>query len=408
LDSIEMSKYKINFIAAGIFKEKLSTLSEQDLDSMQVLKTGERLKILKAIKSLNTSQPKPEVETNKKENNEETPTKQAPETTPAPQEKKPATLEEELDHMKYVSKKKSDWRIPMSSLEYTVKLGSGTSGTVYKGIYEGINVAIKLLKTSTKEIEEFKKEFHIMNAIQSPYLVFFFGACLEPKMCMVMELMSRGSLYHVISDPKFDCHWDRVFSFSREMLLGVDALHSWEPQVVHRDLKSLNLMVNEEYHVKVGDFGLSRFNTETQGATLNKMVGTMAYCAPEVYFGEKFSTKSDVYSAGVILWELINTCIKRKYERPYQEFPQLRFDFQIIIQVAKKGTRPTIPATCPESWKKLIQSAWHEHADQRPSCKDMLKILEEIQKDYEANKEEWESLRDSPLSVSQSSEQTQE
>lgn len=60
---------------------------------------------------------------------------------------------------------------------------------------------------------------------------------------MVMELMSKGSLYNVLNDAKFDCNWNRVFGFAKEMYLGVDVLHNWDPQVVHRDLKSLNLMV---------------------------------------------------------------------------------------------------------------------------------------------------------------------
>lgn len=151
--------------------------------------------------------------------------------------------------------------------------------------------------------------------------------------------------------------------------------------------------MNEDYHVKVGDFGLSRFNTETQGGTLNKMVGTMAYAAPEVYFGERFSTKSDIFSAAVILWELVTACVKRKYERPYQEFPQLRFDFQIIIQVAKKGARPTIPP-CPQGFHDLIKMGWDEHPDQRPTCKDALSKLDALQAEYNQNQAEWDNFRE--------------
>jgi len=229
----------------------------------------------------------------------------------APEESEPVSvnIEEELMGLKHINKS-GTWILHNSELEFTVKLGVGTSGTVYKGLYQKKEVAIKVLKAddqSQKELEEFKKEFHIMSSIQSPYLVFFFGACLEPKLCMVMELCSRGSLYHVMSDPDpgLELGWDKVFSFAKQMVLGVDCLHSNEPQVVHRDFKSLNLMVNEQWHVKVGDFGLSRFNTDTAKATLAKMRGTFAYCAPEVYFGEPFSIKSDVFSIAVVLWELI-------------------------------------------------------------------------------------------------------
>lgn len=84
------------------------------------------------------------------------------------------------------------------------------------------------------------------------------------------------------------------------MLQGIECLHNWEPPVVHRDLKSLNLLVNEKWEVKVCDFGLSRFNTGSNLETLVKMRGTFAYCSPEVYFGEQFSTKSDVYRYGYL------------------------------------------------------------------------------------------------------------
>lgn len=383
LDEIEMEKYRKTFVEQDMYLDLIPDIDEKTLDHMGITKTGHRLKILKAARTLKEargSQPKKEEENTAAISNVKS------------FEIKAINLEEELNRMKYVNKS-SSWMIETSSLEFTTKIGSGTSGTVYKGIFEGETVAIKLLKTNQtqKELEEFKKEFHIMASIRSPYIVFFFGACLKPKMCMVMEMMSRGSLYHVLNDPQLDLGWDKVFSFSKEALKGIDCLHSWNPQVVHRDLKSLNLMVNEQMHVKVGDFGLSRFNTETQGQTLNKMVGTMAYCAPEVYFGEKFSTASDVFSVAIILWELVTRCIKGKYERPYQEHPHLRFDFQIIIQVAKKELRPTLPETTPEPFSELIKLCWSHNEKNRPSCKEIIAKLDEFETDFGNNKEKWNS-----------------
>jgi serine/threonine protein kinase len=86
------------------------------------------------------------------------------------------------------------------------------------------------------------------SSIQSPYIVFFFGACLDPKLCMVMELCSRGSLFHVLNDPKIEIGWGRLFSFATQMTKGLDCLHSFVPHVVHRDFKSLNIMVSMEFH----------------------------------------------------------------------------------------------------------------------------------------------------------------
>lgn len=103
-----------------------------------------------------------------------------------------------------------------------------------------------------------------------------------------------------------------------------------------------------------------------------------------------------MYSISIVLWELVTRCIKREYFRPYQEYPNLHFDFQIIIQTAKKGLRPTIPPTTPAGFVDLIKQAWDHDANKRPDCKQMLVALDALEQDYLQNTEKWDQLRDPP------------
>jgi hypothetical protein len=384
---VGLEEYKSVFVQQEITKDMIPTLTDKHLDSFGITTAGHRVRFLKAIKDLKDKMPK---------ENKVVSTPAEPINKPPTEDK--SSLEAELEKLvSHSNKNNGIWNVHHSDIEFTVKLGSGTAGVVYKGIYKERDVAIKVLKTdqTQKEVEEFKKEFKIMSAVQSPYVVFFFGACLSPKMCMIMEFCGRGALYDVLNDKKLNLTWDHAFSFMKEMVQGMEYLHNFIPQIVHRDFKSLNLMVNDQFHVKVGDFGLSRFNTETQKETLAKMRGTFAYCAPEVYFGNQFSVKSDVFSIGVVMWEIVQRILKDTYERPYQEFPHLKFDFQIIIQTAKNKLRPTIKDSCPESLANLIKESWSHSAEDRPTCEGILKKLEEIEKEYTENKEKWESIRES-------------
>jgi hypothetical protein len=93
---------------------------------------------------------------------------------------------------------------------------------------------------------------------------------------------------------------------------------------------------------------------------------------------------------GVVLWELVQRCITGIYARPYQEYPNLHFDFQIIIQTAKKGLRPTIPESCPEILVDLIKACWAHESQGRPSCKEVVEKMDAIEKDMAEKPEEWE------------------
>lgn len=331
----------------------------------------------------------------------------------------------ELEKLKYVNRTEKDWILGHNQLEFTLRLAEGTSGTIYKGLFKSGEVAIKVLKTdqSEKEKEEFKKEFQIMSSIQHENLVFFFGAALEPKLCMVMELCLRGSLYDVLSDKKLgrQIDWHKFFSFAIHSVRGVQVLHNYEPQILHRDLKSLNLLVNKDFKVKVGDFGLARFNTDSQNKTLVACRGTYSYTAPEVFKGEKFSVRSDIFSIAVILWEMVTRIIIGSYRelyfhkaffknsrfshqnlnhlnifkkpgRPYSEFPNLKNDYAIINQTSKQGLRNTIHQHCPESLTNLIKRSWSGEEAERPDCQELLEILEKIKIEFEANGQEWEYL----------------
>lgn len=111
-----------------------------------------------------------------------------------------------------------------------------------------------------------------------------------------------------------------------------------------------------------------------------------------------------MFSIGIVLWELVVCCIKGEYERPYQEYPNLHFDFQIIIQTAKKGLRPTIPPSTPSKFTELIKQCWDKDASNRPSCKEILIVLEQLETEYIQNTSQWEQARQQKQQPQQSEE----
>lgn len=292
---------------------------------------------------------------------------------------------------------KKEWIISSSDLLFMKQIGQGASAIVYEGLYRGNRVAIKMInlkpndkRPREKIRQEMIEEFNIMSTFKEAHVVKFYGVCVETRLCMVLEFCEQGSLFDVLQCEDFVLGWEMMFKWIKQAVSGVKSLHSWTPPIVHRDLKSLNLLIDENNDLKVADFGLSRFVKGSSQTTLAKLRGTYAYAAPEVYFGEHYSFKSDVYSLAIILWELIAKVITGSYHRPYGEYTFICYDFQIIIQVAKNGTRPTIPKSCPTLLQELVERLWNIDADSRPDSSLLFDILVKLEENYLENKVLWD------------------
>lgn len=292
------------------------------------------------------------------------------------------------------------WELDTNELEFKEEVGQGVSATVFKGIYRGQDVAIKVLKETIghKEKSDFEKEFDMMKRIRSPNVVFFFGACFEPQTCIVLEWCSKGSLQSVLSSPTESLSWTDILSFAKQSCVGLAALHNWKPAIVHRDMKSQNLLISANNTVKICDFGLARQaltdgEDDSKGmSTLGKLRGTYQYTAPEIYHKNKYTPKADVFSFGVILWEMVARLMSGVYAIPFAEYKHLVFDFQVLIQVAKNNLRPTLPPHCPEHYRLVVERCWNTDPEKRPDTAELLVALEELEKDYLSHKDEWDKL----------------
>lgn len=140
-----------------------------------------------------------------------------------------------------------EFSIDPIELEIMEKISAGASSRVYKGRFRNEDVALKVMKTNTEEdhFETFTKELLICTAVASPHLVKFHGACILPpiKICLVMEYCPRGNLYTVLKDKTFDFGWELFFKFVIGIVRGVNMLHSWNPVIVHRDLKVFSIFL---------------------------------------------------------------------------------------------------------------------------------------------------------------------
>ncbi|KAH1060691.1 hypothetical protein GLYMA_02G165800v4 [Glycine max] len=205
---------------------------------------------------------------------------------------------------------KEDLDIPWSELILKENIGTGSFGTVLRADWRGSDVAVKILKVQGFDpgrFEEFLKEVSLMKRLRHPNIVLLMGAVIQPpKLSIVTEYLSRGSLYELLHMPNVGSSLSekRRLSMAYDVASGMNYLHQMRPPIVHRDLKSPNLLVDDSYTVKVCDFGLSRTKANTFLSS-KTAAGTPEWMAPEVIRGELSSEKCDVFSFGVILWELV-------------------------------------------------------------------------------------------------------
>lgn len=278
--------------------------------------------------------------------------------------------------------------ISRDQLEFTEELGVGSSATVYRGLWNGFQeVAIKVLTGKNVNASEFVQEMSTMAMFDlSENIVTLYGVVMQGQVSLVMEFCERGSLYHVLMQNGLQLGWDRGLRLMLDASHGLQLLHS--RNIVHRDVKSLNFLVTQDWRCKISDLGLARTaNPEQEGlATQSGARGTILYCAPEVFQGMHYERSFDVYSFGIVLWEVLNRLVTGQYQRPYQEFAnELRFDFQIVIQVTQNNLRPTIPGQSPDVLAALVEECWNRDSNERPDMPEVCDVLQECVEDATAD-----------------------
>ncbi|XP_068326253.1 uncharacterized protein [Pyrus communis] len=200
-----------------------------------------------------------------------------------------------------------DYEILWEDLIIGEQVGQGSCGTVYHGLWYGSDVAVKVFswqEYSEDVIFSFRQEVSLMKRLRHPNVLLFMGAVTSPqRLCIVTEFLPRGSLFCLLQRNTSKLDWRRRVHMAINIARGMNYLHHFNPPIIHRDLKSSNLLVDKYWTVKVGDFGLSRLKQDTF-LTTKTGKGTPQWMAPEVLRNEPSDEKSDIYSYGVILWEL--------------------------------------------------------------------------------------------------------
>ncbi|KAG6483554.1 hypothetical protein ZIOFF_060202 [Zingiber officinale] len=191
-------------------------------------------------------------------------------------------------------------------------IGKGGFGIVYYGhLEDATEVAVKLLtKSSSQGKEDFLSEAEHLTRVHHKNLVSLVGYCMdEDHLALVCEFMPKGNLkeYLKASQTETPLKWEQRLRIAIDAAQGLEYLHTGcKPPLVHRDVKTANILLNERLEAKIADFGLSkRFQDDNTGHTSTRIVGTIGYLDPEYYVNNQLSRKSDVYSFGVVLLELI-------------------------------------------------------------------------------------------------------
>lgn len=276
------------------------------------------------------------------------------------------------------------------------EIGRGTSGVVWLGEWigrgGGLQIAVKLpvcwkeedsfcgIQESAQSavqkqiMAEFKVEMKILEGLRHKHVVWMFGVCGDSRW-IVEEHAERGSLHDVLHNPSIGLEWRLRWRMAKQVTMGLNYLHHFDPVILHRDLKSFNILVDDRWDVKICDFGMALMGSSADdrcSSDLRNQAAAMQWrwSAPEIINTNstnrtaKWSTQSDIFSLGMVMWELSSRQI------PFHEI----LDAEQRLP-REDDLRPDIAPECPESLAELIRQCWRTNPEHRPSCDDILDFM---------------------------------
>ncbi|KAH7838096.1 hypothetical protein Vadar_022037 [Vaccinium darrowii] len=292
--------------------------------------------------------------------------------------------------------KKEVWEIDLAKLDIRSVIAHGTYGTVYRGTYDGQDVAVKVLDWGEDGIAtaaetaalraSFRQEVAVWQKLDHPNVTKFIGASmgtvnlkipsntsrdainsLPTRACsVVVEYLPGGTLKkYLIRNWQKKLAFKVVIQLALDLARGLSYLHS--KKIVHRDVKSENMLLDSHRALKIADFGVARVEAQNP-RDMTGETGTLGYMAPEVLDGKPYNRKCDVYSFGICFWE-IYCC-----DMPY---PDLSFA-EVSSAVVKQNLRPEIPRCCPSSVANIMRRCWDANPEKRPEMDEVVKLLEAV------------------------------
>lgn len=261
-----------------------------------------------------------------------------------------------------------DWEIDKKSLEFIRELGHGQFGQVFEGRWnDKTPVAIKTLKKGAMDTQDFLAEAHIMKKLNHEKLVQLYAVCTkEEPIFIVTELMKNGCLLDYLQKRRDSLQLPELIYISAQIADGMAYLEA--NNYVHRDLAARNILVGEKNIVKIADFGLARLIKETEYEARIGARFPIKWTAPEAATYSKFSTKSDVWSFGIVLYEIIT--------RGRVPYPSMN-NQEVLVQV-EHGYRMPAPSNCPPALYEIMYQCWNKDPQKRPTFNTLKWKLDEF------------------------------
>ncbi|KAI4541506.1 hypothetical protein MG293_008648 [Ovis ammon polii] len=254
---------------------------------------------------------------------------------------------------------KAGWLLNLQHLTLGAQIGEGEFGAVLQGEYLGQKVAVKNIKCDVTA-QAFLDETAVMTKVQHKNLVRLLGVILHQGLYIVMEHVSKGNLVNFLrTRGRALVNTPQLLQFSLHVAEGMEYLES--KKLVHRDLAARNILVSEDLVAKVSDFGLAK--AERKGLDSSRL--PVKWTAPEALKHGKFSSKSDVWSFGVLLWEVFS----------YGRAPYPKMSLKEVSEAVEKGYRMEPPEGCPGSIHALMGSCWEAEPTRRPPFRKLAEKL---------------------------------